>query len=268
MSYGTLPRCPPEICSLILDSLDDMPTLSACALVCRAWQPRARFLRFRTLHLHERSRALLCDDTSTILPYIRELVIDRSGEDLAGYWPIGPISQMRLAELTSLESLSVISIPWPVLDEPAQAVLCAAFSRIKCLHISARILDIVWILSAVPLLEDLAYSVCDGAEEDLRTLVACIHEGRIPPTSVPPLKRLARVRAQQGELLDALRVLKPDLPITTLVLKQIDDEFIGSIIRFTRHFGAQLEYVSLEFFESPHEYAECTYYCGALIHVA
>ncbi|KZT66726.1 hypothetical protein DAEQUDRAFT_674517, partial [Daedalea quercina L-15889] len=80
MALDDPPQFPAELIEMIIkNGSDDPRTLASCSLVCRSWSPIARAQRFQRLSITPRSDTpprcalLLCDPTSTVLPYVRQL---------------------------------------------------------------------------------------------------------------------------------------------------------------------------------------------------
>lgn len=75
-------RAPLEVLEKIADDVDDNASLASCSLVCRIWSAAARRHRFRVVEIsfewpRENQRftpiSLLCDPTSTVLPFVQEM---------------------------------------------------------------------------------------------------------------------------------------------------------------------------------------------------
>lgn len=175
--------------SVILDmilghfTIEDGDTLSSCVLVCRSWAPTARRHRFGlvnvTPHPHRRPHAsfLLCDPTSTVLPYVRRicLVEGVSQEDCLDQscvtkgervpWLDGVLPHIRIQDLTALQMIYIRDSVWARLSSASVRCLKELCKRVTTLHLSylhvegIRCSQLVELLSSSTSLRHLSLSV-------------------------------------------------------------------------------------------------------------
>lgn len=147
---------------------DNYEALANCSLVCRALSPTCRIHRFREVKVNPRSvgrpqtASLLCDPTSTVLPYVHRLVLieglpetDLDREERhsitldpavgsTAYWLDNVLPEMRIRELTALKSLFVRAIQWESLSSSSRNSLVELCSRLHSLEV------ITWEASDIP----------------------------------------------------------------------------------------------------------------------
>ena len=162
-------RIPSEIWDIIIDfHHDDHQTLVSCSLVCRDWCPTARMHRFHEIKIKPRpggpppAASLLCDPTSTVLPYVRRLDILEglpasreggedhnekplaSGDSMTTFWLDDILPVMRIHELTALESVSLGRLRWDILSHRSRDGIMELCRRIRSLKLSC------WVLGDTP----------------------------------------------------------------------------------------------------------------------
>ena len=157
---ASCPRLPVEIWEEVLAyNLCDDHTLANCSLVCRTWSPTCRMHRFREIKVkprpvgHPQAASLLCDPTSTVLPYVHSLTLieglpemdlDRDDRDpitldpavgYTSYWFDDVLPKIRTRELTALERLSVQAIQWESLSSSSRKSVVDLCPRLRSLEV-------------------------------------------------------------------------------------------------------------------------------------
>ncbi|KAH9924700.1 uncharacterized protein B0H18DRAFT_399484 [Fomitopsis serialis] len=256
-------RVPSEICDMIIDYLHgSTETLSTCALVCKAWLPAARMHRFETLHIpRSQSRrpalALLCDNTSNILPCIRHLSLEdgwKGWKRNDPSWLDDALPRMRLRELNNLRSLTIHSLSWRALSTRARGCLLSVLPRVTSLSLPLLegdfSLGVFEILCAATSLETLALLRPRMTD----TMDQTSFLARFP--AAPILRTLKRMQVDASSvLLNPIRWVNPDLLMTDLELHDVLETSAVDAASFLASCGKGVIHLSLRFnhlmFSSP-----------------
>lgn len=147
---------PGEILDMILGhfTIEDSETLSSCVLVCRSWVPTARRHRFGlvnvTPHPDRRPRAssLLCDPSSTILPYVRRICLvegisteecvdpSHAAQAVRVPWLDSVLPHIRIDDLTALQMVYIRDSVWRRLSPDSLRCLKELCKRVTTLRLS------------------------------------------------------------------------------------------------------------------------------------
>ncbi|KAH9914709.1 uncharacterized protein B0H18DRAFT_1125365 [Fomitopsis serialis] len=276
-------QIPIELLDAIMDHTDE-ETQTSCSLVCRHWSPTARRHRFREViilpHREEaqpRSASLLCDPTSTILPYICRLNISLEGltpekdgavytsnvpwqEAALGLWPTrglwfdAVLPMMRMHDLTALKTLYISDLSWERLSLESRrglAILCQRVISLK-LSFSGKV-------PAMPCSSLANLLIAATSLQDLSIHYSC----NVPPTKSRP-NPLTPPDAQKPAL-TSLRSLRltfqpahfhtylPGPPFQSLQLRELSlgtithNAHVDLVLPFLRSCAATLERLYLKF---------------------
>ncbi|KAI0332589.1 hypothetical protein GY45DRAFT_1320789 [Cubamyces sp. BRFM 1775] len=175
MNSHVFPRhatLPPELCDQAIDYLwDDIESLRACSLTCKAWLPSSRFHLFRNVRLRHaedvvRFRALLASAPG-IAPCVRKLSLsaDYGGATPEGSpqeddaWVNGAAALLPL--LSHITTLGLARVRWHALNEETRAAFAGVFKNVRQLFLfevsfeASR--DVVAFLSGFPVLQELYF---------------------------------------------------------------------------------------------------------------
>ncbi|KAH9933316.1 uncharacterized protein B0H18DRAFT_983022, partial [Fomitopsis serialis] len=232
---------------------------------CRAWLPRARMHLFHALRLDShvalrKTRALLCDPTSTVLPYVRHfhLLEGRSGRlHTRPPWLDNTLPCMRFQDLTALRCLELSNVWWQALSRESRACLRAACQPIRCLilwdlQLTDALRPVFDIISAAPLLEHLEVLSAGYPRKDDRLTIASLrslpsHKWRMPDT----LSSLD-IESELSGFFVALGHFTPELHVRTLSVKFVDREHASNVAAFVQSCGSSpMEHVNVSFADSP-----------------
>lgn len=156
----TIPQLPIEVVGVIIDKhVGDMQTLDQCSLVNRSWYPLARGHRYCevTISPHSNGRppsaSLICDPTSTVLPFIQRLrVIDgvtkedaeksKHGIAFGGrytpHWLDDALPEIRVSQLTGLDELGVEQFKWNEFSPASRSIFMKLIERLSFLRLLPR----------------------------------------------------------------------------------------------------------------------------------
>ncbi|CDO70005.1 hypothetical protein BN946_scf184354.g7 [Trametes cinnabarina] len=163
---------PPELCDYTIDYLwDDIESLRACSLACRAWLPSSRFHLFRNVRLRhaddvERFRALL-SSAPGIVHCVRKLSFsaDYNGATPEGSpreddaWVNGVAELLPM--LSHVTALGIARVRWHALSDETRAAFAGLFKGVRQLFLfevsfdASR--DVIAFLSGFPALEELYF---------------------------------------------------------------------------------------------------------------
>ncbi|KAH9933315.1 uncharacterized protein B0H18DRAFT_1101996 [Fomitopsis serialis] len=257
------PRLPPELFDAIIDHLhDDRHTLATCALVCRGWLPASRMHNFHELSIHRYSISqqpceLLCDSTSTVLPYVRRLRLDLGGSSrdsastfaFESPWLNSMLPRMRLRELTALQHFELRCLRWEYLSPESRACILAACNYVRSLTlqtlVSPTVSPALEMLSAAPLIEhfELSRSVHIG---DDRTILDSSSPSFVD-WRMPGTLRSVTIGIRCPFFLVALDRFTPALRIRTLSVTYVEWQEARNVAAFMKSCGPSLEHVHVTF---------------------
>jgi hypothetical protein len=250
-----IPVFPNEIFDTIIDHLhNDKWALLRTCLVCRAWLPSSRYHQFRRVELTGTRRIanfldILESPLSTILPFVRSLVLRESG------W--GALSSSRTwVPGEGWEPVSVV-------PKTALFALLRELHRLDIRQFHFEFFSqVVEMVSIFPVLEEVllrrVHWSTTGRDASSR-------EGVSPPGRellFPPSLRFMELGdCPKSEVLDWL-ILKRCTPnLRTILLGSIAAAEINSINRYLQTLGPTLEHLTLVFCSEDSEAA-----IGALSH--
>jgi len=255
------PRLPPELFDAIIDHLhDDRHTLGTCALVCRGWLPASRMHNFRELNIDRCSSSqkpcqLLCDSTSTVLPYVRCLRLDLFGSsrDSASAselsWLNNTLPRMRLRELTALQHLELRRLRWEYLSPESRACILAACKHVRRLTLQTLVCPTVTpaleMLSAAPLIERLELSRGGRLGED-RAILDSSSPSFVDWRMSGTLRSVA-IGIGYPFFLVALGRFAPMLRVHTLSMTYVKWQEARELAAFVKSCGPSLEHVHITF---------------------
>lgn len=240
---------------MIVGSMEDVgSSLAACALVCRAWRPVARANHFKSLRLSSQdnvpARLLLTDDTSSVVPFIRDLSIQEG--EIGAHWVSELLPHMRLNELVNLESITLEDFPWIDYEPHTRSIILSLLSQVKELRLlslyTRSSLDIFELLAAAPLLRRLTHN--DEKNDWLwsREVPSHVVRGRYSAECIP--RSLAYLETNESELLDAVRYLAPRPPITSLVVNAMGAYCVPKVVAFLRASSGTMRHLTVRFIRS------------------
>ncbi|KAI0636457.1 hypothetical protein C8Q77DRAFT_1050271 [Trametes polyzona] len=163
---------PPELCDETIDYLwDDIDTLRACSLTCKAWLPASRFHLFRNVRLRHaddvfRFRSLL-SSAPGVAPCVRKLSLsaDYNGATAEGAaqeddtWVNSAASLLPL--LNNISTLGLARVRWHALNDETRAAFAGVCKSVRQLFLfevsfeASR--DVVAFLSGFPALQELYF---------------------------------------------------------------------------------------------------------------
>ena len=254
-SEAELPRAhlPFEIQCMIVDlNSDDESSLAGYASVCKAWYPMARTYHFKSLRLTDRSgvsaRSLLCDSTSSVLPFIRNLIIVEGQKYGNTLWLRDSLPRMRLNELANLESLTLDRFDWTNYNIHARAAVLSLMPRVKKLQLlsfySSSIRDTLKLLAAAHSLQYLVVT-----ELNDRILHSTTPDSVIfahTPKFCDP-HGLTFLHTNHGALLRTIRCTTSPSHLTNLTVRGIDTTTSREVAALLRANGNTLEHLALAF---------------------
>lgn len=252
---------------------DDYQTLANCSLVCRAWSPTCRMHRFRELKVMPRpvgrplAASLLCDLTSTVLPYVRNLVLveglpemdlDREDRDTitldpsvggTTYWFDDVLPEVRTRDLTALESLSLQALQWESLSSSSRSSTVELCRRLRSLDV------ITWDPLDIPHTAVIQFLSAATALE--RFTLHLPEQGIIPPINLdelpPPSGADATLALQVFEVHNAVCWYIQTLPrhfstlhITEATLRGVGRNHVEALIVFLTLCAPTLHRLSLQ----------------------
>lgn len=267
MSLGC-PPLPVELVEIIIEEHnDDITFLTACSLVCHSWSAIARRHRFSKVITGPRSTSLLCDSTSTVLPYIRYLHL--SGGSLAWHpWVAvsklskGPeqclddiLQKVRFEDLTSLESLRIDDVMWPALCGRSRCVLQYFCRRVTSLKMTYSFhggnlspppmscSSVAQLLGAATSLQHFTLSdaVCFGPD---RRIVNVDANTQVSWPEVSMLESL-EVTDDSAWYLSRLPTLFTTVKLRRLTLQGFEEDCVIPLITFLKSCTTTLESLSL-----------------------
>ena len=145
--HGAAARVPLEVLETVASNVDDEESLSSCSLVCRLWSAAARRYRFRVVEIsfewpRDGQRfthiPLLCDPTSAVLPFVREIRFSDKERFLRNGIPSfnDILPAIRVSDLSMFQSLTIVDLTWGELSDESQRALIQLYQKITFLSIN------------------------------------------------------------------------------------------------------------------------------------
>ncbi|KAH9830965.1 uncharacterized protein C8Q71DRAFT_315979 [Rhodofomes roseus] len=252
------PSLPLELWDVTITHLrEDRGTLSDCSLVCRSWEPMARRHLFETVAVlgpQDRCRLLLCDPSSTVLPYVHKLLLMKRDQPHVA-WVEDLLPQVRANDLTALRTLWLSNVRWDGLS---------AASRTSLIHL-CRWLTQIGLISKWPDHDarcPFAVELLGASPSLQRFALRCMHEDNhwqspaqpldIAPyshmsTKAAPHLRTLEISADVGPLLTVLHTVFPVLHLQELSLGPLYEGTGSLVLSFLRSCAETLVCLSLSF---------------------
>jgi len=281
------PRLYPELCDIVIDNLhDDKTALAMCAMVCRSWVPASRAHQFRTLSLDhcrdhtlhssrldkviwDRRASLLCDASSTVLPFVRHLMIHDDyfwrgtlSSPSAPHWLNETLPGIQLHLLTALRSLSLFELCWHDLSQQSQSIIHRLCGRTQCLsvwNLITRSFDyaVLDIISGAQTLEVLKYE-----DEELLEHFD-FHPPEVPANwQMPQSLHSLHLDGSFSFILRALIHYNSPPHVHTLTVSYIYDAFAATYVaQYIQHSGKSLHAINLHFFAHEDNPAVAGHFC-------
>ena len=211
--------------------------------------------------------SLLCDPTSTVLPYIRSLILveglpdddlDRDDRDpitrtpavdSTVYWFNNVLPEIRINDLTALESLSLEALQWESLLSTSRRSIARLCRQLRSLQVvtwdslDIPCIAVIQLLSAAPSLEHLALRL---PEQDI---IPPIDPDELPPRSNANATLVLdsfKIDNAVGCYLEGLPRHYSTLRITKLSLRGVGKNDVRAFIPFVRLCETSLQHLSLQ----------------------
>ena len=271
-------QLPVELVETIMENhSNDVEVLAACSLVCRSLSDIARRFRFREIRAgprdlsgsvtESRSTSLLCNLTSTVLPYVRDLHLDANEQFPA--WANATararriqilddiLQRIRVDDLTVLDSLRVDYVMWHLLSAPSRLALQRLCRYITSIHIAYPYHGTSGILYPIP---------CSAIAQLLATAPSLQHftlvlfpcnrvklmEEEVSPyirESLPKIMVLKslKINDNSASYLSHLPPFFPTIQLKELSITSINGDSVKSLYTFLRSCATTLESLTLNF---------------------
>jgi len=235
----TTPTIPLELVDIILDyAHNDLPLLTACSLVCRAWFPSARYHIFYSASLDAQNAPffarLLDAPLSTIPHFIRRIEAKDTYEGERWLSSLFP----RLSVLPALTSVSIASSFDTTFSEDTLSTL-ASFDTLVELKLTECAFEdfaqVQKLLCSLPVLERL-HLEADWPEPR-----------QITPTDESPSPRLTEVylRCEASHVLEWLMMAPQVAPVSKLTLHGVDADDLPTLTRYLQALGPALTHLTI-----------------------
>ncbi|EPT01753.1 hypothetical protein FOMPIDRAFT_91599 [Fomitopsis schrenkii] len=279
---GAAARVPLEVFEMVTSHVDVSDDLSSCSLVCRLWSAAARRRLFRVVKISARqnglpsSSSLLCDPTSTILPFVHTIRLEEGvdydvvhEEGLLGpismYMPAPRESRtpflddvlptIRTRDLTALRSLEVVDLTWAELSTESRRAffdLCPLITSLSLFCLRGQGISssgMVELLGGVTEVSSLQKLYVSDPHIFVRRYILSDNQ----PIPSPPTKATISLKSLTMEG-DCMTPFLPGLlavfafpHITDLILRDIAPDNVGDLVSLLRGCASNVERLQLRF---------------------
>jgi len=238
MNRASLPQ---EMTDAILNNLsDDLASLIACSIVCKAWVVSARRLFCKFVSIHSDDIAGFLISGRAIIPFIRHLVLKDFETHDVKKWN-DRLPSLSKERFNRVQSLTLMHILWNQLVPEGQRAIMTQFAGIVCLRFSEIELDgfanLSSLICAFPHLENLVLDDIEWDDTD---------SSRRPP--FPTHLRALETRWSRAHSILEWLLSSEKLPLLHALYIHSDDHVQSNVLdRLLPLFGSSLQKLEICF---------------------